>query len=152
MRRRQAVDKINSLPEASEAQLQEFDDVCAICYQEMGTARITRCNHYFHGVCLRKWLYVQDICPLCHDVLYVETDVSQQPTDNNNEPGAAAPAPAPAAEVPAEAPAAEAAVEQDAVRGDDADAVAGVDPVIDPVVAEPQHEENAGKPSPESSA
>lgn len=85
MRRRQAVDKINSLPEARPEQLLEFDDVCAICYQEMGTARITRCNHYFHGVCLRKWLYVQDICPLCHDVLYVETEVNQPP-DNNNEP------------------------------------------------------------------
>lgn len=84
MRRRQAVDKINSLPEARPDQLQEFDDVCAICYQEMGTARITRCNHYFHGVCLRKWLYVQDICPLCHDVLYVEAEVNQ-PNDNNNE-------------------------------------------------------------------
>lgn len=87
MRRRQAVDKINSLPEARPEQLQEFDDVCAICYQEMGTARITRCNHYFHGVCLRKWLYVQDICPLCHDVLYVEAEVNQ-PADNNNEPAA----------------------------------------------------------------
>lgn len=85
MRRRQAVDKINSLPEARPDQLQEFDDVCAICYQEMGTARITRCNHYFHGVCLRKWLYVQDICPLCHDVLYAEAEVNQ-PADNNNEP------------------------------------------------------------------
>lgn len=51
-----------SLPEASEAQLDRLDDVCAICYQEMKTAKITRCNHYFHGVCLRKWLYVQVNC------------------------------------------------------------------------------------------
>jgi E3 ubiquitin-protein ligase RNF139 len=70
MKRRHAVHKINSLPEATEEQLLNFDDVCAICYQELTTARITRCNHYFHGVCLRKWLYVQDICPLCHDTLY----------------------------------------------------------------------------------
>jgi E3 ubiquitin-protein ligase RNF139 len=83
MRRRQAVDKINSLPEASEQQLREFDDVCAICYQELLTARITRCNHYFHGVCLRKWLYVQDICPLCHEILCAETEPPV--TDNSNE-------------------------------------------------------------------
>lgn len=105
MRRRQAVDKINSLPEARPEQLLEFDDVCAICYQEMGTARITRCNHYFHGVCLRKWLYVQDICPLCHDVLYVESDVNQT-TDNNNEAPDAPPEPEPVLvqeEVPHEA-------------------------------------------------
>uniref|UniRef100_A0A8D8TVT5 Protein TRC8 homolog n=1 Tax=Cacopsylla melanoneura TaxID=428564 RepID=A0A8D8TVT5_9HEMI len=70
MKRKTAVQKINSLPEASPEQLKEFDDVCAICYQDMVTAKITRCNHYFHGVCLRKWLYVQDRCPLCHEILY----------------------------------------------------------------------------------
>lgn len=35
----------------------------------MTSAKITRCKHYFHGVCLRKWLYVQDKCPLCHEVV-----------------------------------------------------------------------------------
>lgn len=70
MKRRTAVNKINSLREASADQLSQLDDVCAICYQEMHSAKITRCNHYFHGVCLRKWLYVQDRCPLCHDILY----------------------------------------------------------------------------------
>ncbi|XP_050593883.1 protein TRC8 homolog [Bombus affinis] len=70
MKRRSAVNKINSLPEAKAEQLRVLDDVCAICYQEMQSAKITRCNHYFHSVCLRKWLYVQDRCPLCHDVLY----------------------------------------------------------------------------------
>ncbi|XP_011864850.1 PREDICTED: protein TRC8 homolog [Vollenhovia emeryi] len=70
MKRWTAVNKINSLPEAKAEQLQRLDDVCAICYQEMQSAKITQCNHYFHGVCLRKWLYVQDRCPLCHDILY----------------------------------------------------------------------------------
>lgn len=35
----------------------------------MTSAKITRCKHYFHGVCLRKWLYVQDRCPLCHEII-----------------------------------------------------------------------------------
>lgn len=70
MKRRTAVHKIESLPEADEAQLELLDDVCAICYQEMRSAKITRCKHFFHGVCLRKWLYVQDRCPLCHEVLH----------------------------------------------------------------------------------
>ncbi|XP_012530897.1 protein TRC8 homolog [Monomorium pharaonis] len=70
MKRRTAVNKINSLPEAKVEQLERLNDVCAICYQEMQNAKITQCNHYFHGVCLRKWLYVQDRCPLCHDILY----------------------------------------------------------------------------------
>lgn len=70
VRRRTAVNKINSFAEASAEQLQQLDDVCAICYQEMTTARITRCQHYFHGLCLRKWLYIQDRCPMCHSALY----------------------------------------------------------------------------------
>ncbi|KAG7173119.1 TRC8-like [Homarus americanus] len=70
MKRRTAVNKINSLPEATPEQLNDHDDVCAICYQGLHTARITKCNHYFHSVCLRKWLYVQDSCPLCHETLY----------------------------------------------------------------------------------
>ncbi|XP_013100057.1 protein TRC8 homolog isoform X2 [Stomoxys calcitrans] len=78
MKRRSAVHKISTLPEATPAQLHAFDDVCAICYQEMHSAKITRCRHFFHGVCLRKWLYVQDRCPLCHEIMmYTDrTDVT----------------------------------------------------------------------------
>ncbi|KAG5313377.1 TRC8 protein, partial [Acromyrmex insinuator] len=78
MKRRTAVNKINSLPEAKAEQLEQLNDVCAICYQEMQSAKITQCNHYFHGVCLRKWLYVQDRCPLCHDVLYKVENVQSR--------------------------------------------------------------------------
>jgi E3 ubiquitin-protein ligase RNF139 len=85
MKRRLAVHKINSLPEATSEQLANFDDVCAICYQELSAARITRCNHYFHGGCLRKWLFVQDICPLCHETLYVMTDEPQPQADAGND-------------------------------------------------------------------
>ncbi|XP_077157371.1 RING finger protein 145-like [Paroedura picta] len=64
--RREAAEKINSLPRATREQLQEHNDVCAICFQEMTLAVVTRCGHIFHGGCLRKWFYVQDTCPLCH--------------------------------------------------------------------------------------
>ena len=70
MRRRLAVRRINSLAEATPEQLASFDDVCSICYHEMNSARITRCNHYFHELCIRKWLYLQDCCPLCHNTFY----------------------------------------------------------------------------------
>lgn len=32
----------------------------------MQVAVVTPCGHFFHGACLRKWLYVQDTCPMCH--------------------------------------------------------------------------------------
>ncbi|XP_076064379.1 protein TRC8 homolog isoform X2 [Oratosquilla oratoria] len=76
MKRRTAVNKINSLPEATREELEKHDDVCAICFQDLQTAKITTCKHFFHSVCLRKWLYVQDSCPLCHETLY-KTDTHQ---------------------------------------------------------------------------
>lgn len=35
----------------------------------MSFAVITNCSHFFHGACLRKWLYVQETCPLCHQTV-----------------------------------------------------------------------------------
>lgn len=85
MKRRTAVNKIESLPEADREQLQNLDDVCAICYQEMQSAKITRCRHFFHGVCLRKWLYVQDRCPLCHEILHgIDTDEHRENSQRLN--------------------------------------------------------------------
>ncbi|XP_068958577.1 RING finger protein 145 isoform X2 [Petaurus breviceps papuanus] len=34
--------------------------------QDMKSAVITPCSHFFHAGCLKKWLYVQETCPLCH--------------------------------------------------------------------------------------
>ncbi|XP_066488481.1 RING finger protein 145-like isoform X2 [Tiliqua scincoides] len=64
--RREAARKISVLPRATRGQLQDHNDVCAICFQEMTLAVITHCGHFFHGGCLRKWFYVQSTCPLCH--------------------------------------------------------------------------------------
>jgi len=73
IKRRTAVGKINSLADASQQEIQRHNDVCAICYQEMSVAKVTRCKHMFHSICLRKWLYMQDNCPMCHEKLYLST-------------------------------------------------------------------------------
>lgn len=59
MKRKTAVKKIDTLPDARTSDLENLRDVCSICYQQMRTAKITTCKHYFHAVCLRKWLYLQ---------------------------------------------------------------------------------------------
>lgn len=97
MKRRTAVAKINGLPDATAEELQDHNDVCAICYQDMTSAKVTTCRHFFHGVCLRKWLYVQDTCPLCHAAL-CQQQVHSKPRnpEDNVEPelaGALAAAP-----------------------------------------------------------
>lgn len=54
----------------------------------MTSAKITRCKHYFHGVCLRKWLYVQDRCPLCHEIIMhhepLQNEKQVEPIDGGN--------------------------------------------------------------------
>ncbi|XP_028294654.1 RING finger protein 145 isoform X2 [Gouania willdenowi] len=76
--RREAAKKINSLPRATPQQLQQLNDVCSICFQEMSSAVITYCGHFFHANCLRKWLYVQETCPMCHQtVQHAEPTQSQ---------------------------------------------------------------------------
>ncbi|KAM4029595.1 E3 ubiquitin-protein ligase RNF139 [Anomaloglossus baeobatrachus] len=83
--RRTAVKKINSLPEVQVSESSEIDDVCAICYQEFRTsARVTPCHHYFHALCLRKWLYIQDTCPMCHQKVYIDDDSKESASSNNN--------------------------------------------------------------------
>ncbi|XP_040287608.1 E3 ubiquitin-protein ligase RNF139 [Bufo bufo] len=85
MNRRTAVKKINSLPEVKVTEDGEIDDVCAICYQEFRTsARVTPCHHYFHALCLRKWLYIQDTCPMCHQKVYMEDEVKENTSFSNN--------------------------------------------------------------------
>ena len=64
--RQAAVNRMLTLVEATEAQLRSYNDVCAICYSDMQlSAKITPCGHYFHGGCLKKWLFLQDHCPMC---------------------------------------------------------------------------------------
>lgn len=92
--RRDAVNKIKCLPMATDEQLEKHNDICAICYQDMKSAVITPCSHFFHAGCLKKWLYVQETCPLCHSQLKSQ---SQQATAAAPPQGAVQP---PAQEVP----------------------------------------------------
>lgn len=76
--RRMAVQKIQLMDQAAPEVLASHNDVCAICYQELTSACITPCSHLFHAMCLRKWLYVQDSCPLCHKEIMVTSDSSEE--------------------------------------------------------------------------
>ena len=84
MKRRIASKKISLLPKADPSELATRKDLCPICYEEMQSARITPCKHYFHGVCLRKWLYVQEYCPLCHSVI-VESSTAEEGGGTNRQ-------------------------------------------------------------------
>lgn len=41
--------------------------ICSICFDEEIKTSFTKtkCNHYFHSHCLRKWCKISNDCPLC---------------------------------------------------------------------------------------
>lgn len=86
-KRRKAVSKLDLLKDATPEQLIELNDVCAICYQELTSAKITLCNHYFHSTCLRKWFNHNDQCPLCLQICFVKTTKkTNKDQENANHP------------------------------------------------------------------
>lgn len=80
---RRAIANMNTLyPDATPEELQQGDNVCIICREEMTTGcKKLPCNHIFHTSCLRSWFQRQQTCPTCRmDVLRPPPPpVQQQP-------------------------------------------------------------------------
>lgn len=77
--RRQTSMRLSELEEASPEELAAHGDVCSICYQEMTNATVrTECRHYFHTHCLRRWLVVQDNCPMCTQSIVARTEEGKE--------------------------------------------------------------------------
>ncbi|XP_060531966.1 RING finger protein 145-like isoform X2 [Cylas formicarius] len=50
---------------ATRADIEEWDDICAVCLNSMSRAKITPCRHLFHPYCLKQCLKTSFDCPLC---------------------------------------------------------------------------------------
>lgn len=46
-------------------EIENCDDVCAVCLCPMERARVTPCQHMFHACCLRECLNNANNCPIC---------------------------------------------------------------------------------------
>lgn len=96
---RRAIANMNSLyPNATAQDLQESDNICIICREEMvgttiingqvinpgsGLSKKLPCGHIFHVSCLRSWFQRQQTCPTCRlDVL--RASVASRGLPNNN--------------------------------------------------------------------
>ena len=62
--RRKFLKRLDAVPEATEEQLRELDDVCSICFVEMNEGKVLQCSHIFHNACLRKWFQLRTTCPM----------------------------------------------------------------------------------------
>jgi len=86
--RRETSARLNNLNTATKKQLEEHGDVCSICYQDMETplAVVTQCSHYFHKNCLKRWLVVQDNCPLCTKAIVADDKGDNTELSNSQKP------------------------------------------------------------------
>ncbi|CAI2193916.1 13388_t:CDS:2, partial [Funneliformis geosporum] len=63
---RQAISNMQTqYPNATDTELKEYNDDCAICRDSMDTAKKLPCGHMFHLTCLRSWLEQHGSCPTC---------------------------------------------------------------------------------------
>ncbi|XP_062568362.1 RING finger protein 145-like [Saccostrea cucullata] len=53
-----------------EEQMQNVDRVCSICQYSISTAKIIPCGHFFHRMCLQKWMYINELCPVCRQSVF----------------------------------------------------------------------------------
>lgn len=57
---------LSTFETATAADIDHYDDVCAVCLSSMTHARITPCKHIFHGKCLKDCLQKKAQCPMCN--------------------------------------------------------------------------------------
>ncbi|KAM6980565.1 E3 ubiquitin-protein ligase AMFR [Aplochiton taeniatus] len=62
---------------ATTEELVANNDDCAICWDNMLTARKLPCGHLFHNSCLRSWLEQDTSCPTCRMSLNINGDGGQ---------------------------------------------------------------------------
>lgn len=56
---------MSKFPVAEKLDLEKWNDICAICLNNMTHARRTPCGHIFHAQCLRCCIKISTKCPLC---------------------------------------------------------------------------------------
>lgn len=59
---------------ASQDELAENSDNCAICWEKMESARKLPCSHLFHNSCLQSWLEQDTSCPTCRLALSMQAN------------------------------------------------------------------------------
>lgn len=60
-------EKIDSL-----AQIIQFESCCAICLEQIklkSVGVILSCEHNFHHICIKNWIVIKGVCPMCRTII-----------------------------------------------------------------------------------
>lgn len=83
---------LDSLKQVNVEEIPEPDRLCAICYEDFevginaNPVIETECQHRFHRMCIKKWLRLKNVCPLCHRPVFKEDGRSSAEPNENVDP------------------------------------------------------------------
>ncbi|KAI6182441.1 RING-type domain-containing protein [Aphelenchoides bicaudatus] len=84
--RREALLKIKSLNRVDSGILKDIGEQCVICCSEMTSGVLrTPCGHLFHNTCVKKWICVKAVCPLCNKNLEPESETTASTSRRNSQ-------------------------------------------------------------------
>lgn len=74
-------------PMATEEEITDHNDNCAVCWEKMESSRKLPCGHLFHNACLLSWLEQDTSCPTCRMSLSEgqQGDPNGNVADNNGD-------------------------------------------------------------------
>ncbi len=58
--------------ELTQIECQKICGECIICLQDFTTKDVvmyTHCGHFYHLICLKEWMDIKKICPICSSTL-----------------------------------------------------------------------------------
>ncbi|CAG5114343.1 Oidioi.mRNA.OKI2018_I69.chr2.g8402.t1.cds [Oikopleura dioica] len=88
--RLQTADLLDKLKVVDVSEIPEPDRLCAICYEDFAVQTCssnpvveTSCQHRFHKLCIKKWLRLKNVCPLCHRPVFTSASQPGASDDQN---------------------------------------------------------------------
>ena len=69
---------LNKDLEFTETSFATRDTRCTVCLDDISAGNrtaLTKCGHYFHQKCLRRWLEVKNTCPICKQSVVQEVSI-----------------------------------------------------------------------------
>lgn len=83
---RRALSELNNrFPNATPEEIQNSDNRCVICREDMESGKKLPCGHIFHLKCIQDWLSQQQVCPTCRAEILNDDNNNRNEHDHQEE-------------------------------------------------------------------